>query len=105
MVNQIKIKILGIEYVIKQSFRALMLFEEITGKNSFAANDTVKDITTLLYCFLKGANRETFKYTYDELLDIIDDHPEVFQDFADYLRSLNPKEKGSNITPPKKKRK
>jgi hypothetical protein len=104
MKNDIKIKILGTEYIIKQTFRALMYFEEMTGKKSFSADDSVRDITTLFYCFLKACNREIFKYTYDEFIDVMDDNQNIFEEFSDYLINLNPKP-GSNITPPKKKRK
>ena len=104
MENHIKINILGTDYVIKQSFRALLLFEEMSGKNSFNANDTIKDLTTLFYCFLKGGNQATFTYTLDEFIDVLDDNPVIFEDFAEYLKNLNPEKKGSNKTPPKKKR-
>jgi len=104
MENQIKIKILDKEFVIKQSFRALALFEKATGRNSFEAKDTISDITLLLHCFLKASNLKTFEYTYDEFLDVLDDHPEIFQDFAEYLKGLNP-DRGTNLMESKKKRK
>lgn len=95
----ITITIAGIEYKIKQSFRALMMFEEMTGKSVNQVDDSVADILKLFYCILKGNNLNTFTYTFDEYLDIIDEQPEVLTQFTDYLE-----EKSKGVPEQQKKR-
>lgn len=81
----ITITISGTEYKIKQSYRALMMFEEMTKKTIGQINESVADILKLFYCILKANNQSTWTYTFDEYLDIIDEQPEVFQQFTEYL--------------------
>jgi len=84
--EKITIKINELEYIIKQSFRALMLFEEMTEKTVNEMTESVADILKLFYCILKGNNLTTFKYSFDEFLDTIDEQPEVFTQFTEYLQ-------------------
>lgn len=94
--ESIKIKIGENEFIIKQSFRSLMMFEEMTGRNVNQLNDSLNDLMTLLYCMLKAANRMNFTYTYDEFIDLIDENPEIPVLFNDYLLSNSkPEEKKS----------
>ncbi|MDP4207669.1 MAG: hypothetical protein Q8928_02530 [Bacteroidota bacterium] len=90
--NQLKIKILGNEFVVRQSFGGLILFEEMTGKTSTIITDSVSDASKLFYCFLKAGNRETFNYSYDEFINVLDE-TEVFEEFVEYLKSLAPANK------------
>ena len=83
-------------YSVKQTFRALMLFEEMTDtqyENDGKMNTQFK----MLYCILKAANRQIFKYTYDEFIDLLDDNQDSVQEFFNYINSL--------IKPDKKKAK
>lgn len=84
--EKIKITINEQEYIIKQSFRALMLFEEMTNKTVNQMNESVADILKLFYCILKGNNLEVWKFTFDEFLNLIDEQPEVFTQFTEYLQ-------------------
>lgn len=86
--NQITIKILGINYIIKQGFGSLMLFEEMTGKNVFELNESITDMTKLFYCYLKARNKDTFLFSFDEFVNILDDNQEIFTEFYGYLKSL-----------------
>jgi hypothetical protein len=95
--EQIKIKIDNKEFIIKQTFRSLMLFEEITKKPATQVNDSLTDIITLFYCVLKGANKTTFNYTQDEFIDLLDTHQDSINVFTDYLQSQAPEQ-----TPKKK---
>lgn len=79
------IKINEQEYIVKQSFRSLMEFEKITKKPAGEINVTINDMVTLLYCVLKSCNKETFKYTLDEFIDVLDDNGEAITDFSNYL--------------------
>lgn len=84
--NTIKIKIGDIEYTIKQSFRALMTFEKLTGKSVQELNETIEDVTTLFYAVLQANNRQTFKYTFDEFIDLLDEQADIFTVFTDFLQ-------------------
>ncbi len=58
--EKITIKIENKDLIIKQSFRALMLFEEMTSKTVNEMNESVADILKLFYCILKANNLDTF---------------------------------------------
>lgn len=84
--EKIIIKIEGVDYIIKQSFRSLMMFEEMTNKTVNEITESVADILKLFYCIIKANNINTFNYSFESFLDLIDEHPEVFQQFTDYLQ-------------------
>jgi hypothetical protein len=98
--DKITITIAETQLAIKQSFRALMLFEEMTNKSVNQMNETVADILTLFYCILKGNNQKLFNYSFDEFLDVIDEQPEVFTQFTEYLQE---QAKGQTATTAEKK--
>lgn len=102
---KIKIKIAGTDYKVAQSFRALMLFEEMTDKSVSSMNESVADILKLFYCILKGNNIEAFTYNFDEFINLMDEEPESFQMFTDYLQEQAKAQQGTNQQPAKKKRK
>jgi hypothetical protein len=72
---------------VKQSFRALMMFEEITKRSVYQMNESVNDIITLFYCILKANNKDAFTYTFDQFVDLIDEAPESIDAFNSYLAS------------------
>lgn len=82
------------EYIIKQTFRALLLYEEITNK-VYEEDNKLGTQFTMLYCMLKASNKETFKYTYDEFINLLDDNQDSVNKFFEYLQRLS--------TPNKKK--
>jgi hypothetical protein len=86
--NQIKIKIAGKEYILKQSFRGLMTFEEMTNK-PVEAVETMKDILTLFYCLLKACNKETFTYSLDSFIDELDDSGAGIETFTNFMKGAN----------------
>ena len=86
--ESVKIKIGETVYNIKQSFRALMIFEEITGKNISMANDSVSDILMMFYSLLKGNNKD-FEFSFENFVELIDDNPESVEAFTDYLNNLS----------------
>jgi hypothetical protein len=81
------IKFNGTELVLKQSFKSLMMFETMTGKYATQVNESISDLTKLLYCMLSANNKETFKYSYDEFIDLLDNNLNVMEDFSAYLVS------------------
>jgi hypothetical protein len=60
----------------------------MTGKNSFSAHASITDSLAILYCMLKSANLETFKMSFDELLDELDQDPEIMVASNNFMLSL-----------------
>lgn len=85
MENSINIKIGNETYILKQTFRAIMYFEELTKKSVSNADDNLSDLITMFYCLLKAANKDSFKYTLDEFIDALDDNQEQIEVFNNYL--------------------
>lgn len=85
--NKTTITINETNYKVKQSFRALMLFEEMTGKSVALMSEKIADVLKLFYCVLKANNSESFNYSFDEFLDLMDDYPEAITSFTEYLTS------------------
>jgi len=87
MNTELEITINGKKYKVKQSFRALLYFEEMTGKSHERIEENMTDVMTLFYCILKGANKE-FSFSFYDFVDVIDANPSVFEDFTNYLTGL-----------------
>ena len=85
MLDSIKIKIKDDELIIKKSYRALMLFEEMSGKAIDQMKVSVSDIMLLFYCILKACNKDKFNHTFDEFIDILDENPNYMEPFQKYL--------------------
>ena len=85
MLDGITIKINNVEYTVKKSYRSLLLFEETTGRGVDKIRENVSDLMTLFWCMLKSNNRETFKFSFDEFIDLLDEYPETIEVFNDYL--------------------
>lgn len=66
------VKINGIDYVFKRSYRGLMEFEKQAKKNVTEMTDSFNDIILLCYCLLLSCNRDTFKYSFDQFIDEVD---------------------------------
>jgi hypothetical protein len=93
MNKQIKIKIAGCEYTLKQSFRGLMLFEQTQNKTVELA-ETIEDVLMLFYCMLKSCNKETFAYTFEGFVDALDESGTGVEVFTDFMKNQAP---GSKI--------
>jgi hypothetical protein len=83
MLQSIDVVLNGVSYTAKQSYRALLLFEKEAGKVISDMDSSLNDRTILLFCSLKACNRDSFKMTYDEFLDAVED------DFANIIASYN----------------
>lgn len=77
------IKINGKDYKLKDSFRNMIQFEEITGKR-FPIELNLKDAITYFYSMLTAQN-DDFLMTQDELIDAMDDDPQLFVKFNSFL--------------------
>jgi hypothetical protein len=85
MLDKITISIAGADYTIKKSYRSLMLFESKSGRSIDQMKESVNDLLLLFWCILTANNRETFKYTFDEFVDVLDEHPESVDMFNNFL--------------------
>lgn len=70
-----KITIRDKEYEFRYSTRALLEFEEITGKRFDIINFSDECLT--MYCMFHSSNLDTWEFTYPEFLEIIDEQPEI----------------------------
>jgi len=86
--NQKTITLAGQKLIIKQSFRSLLEFEQMTGKNAFEVTASIADSLKIFYCILKAANQETFTLSFDEFLNALDNAPECMSEFNEYMFSL-----------------
>lgn len=85
--EQTTIKIKGQELILRQSFKALIKFEEISGKNAFQVNATLGDSITVFYCMLTAVN-PLFNISFDEFIALLDESPELLTSFNNFMLSL-----------------
>ncbi len=76
------------QYIVKQSHRALIAFERLTGRNAYETQPSVTDSMSMMWSMLTTCNRETFLFSFDEFLDLIDENPTALEDFNEYLIAL-----------------
>lgn len=75
----------GKEYQLKYSFRALMIYENITHK---AFNPkTITDMIVFFYSIILAANKGC-ELMFEEFMDWIDDNPESVNDFSTWLTQI-----------------
>lgn len=80
-------------YEVKYGFRALMIYENITGE-SFQPNG-LNSILTLLYCCVMAANKDA-TIDFNDFVDELDEQPQIISDFSKYIVGMLTK--NSNIT-------
>lgn len=78
-----KITINEIEYTLKYTLRALFIFEKITD-NQFSGKQLI-DYYILFYSTLIANNSDSFKYTFDEFIEICDNDNSLFTQFIEFL--------------------
>jgi len=82
-----KVNINGKEVELKYSFRALMVYENITDKAFNPKN--LSDIINFFYsCVLCQTMKESEPLGYEEFLDWLDDNPEEVNSFSEWLMSM-----------------
>lgn len=79
-----KIKIKDHEVELKQTMRSLIYFENITNKTFNPQNATTLDLTVLFLCTLLASDK-TLQLSYNELIDAIDDNPQIFVDYTTWF--------------------
>jgi hypothetical protein len=106
--ESIKIKIGEFEFQIKQSFRALMIFEKLTGKSVSQSNDSINDIMMMFYSIIKGCNKN-FDFDFEFFVDLVDENPKSIEVFTKYLNDIaqsqiEKEDEQTNTKPTKKKK-
>lgn len=79
-----KINIKDHEVELKQSMRALIYYENVMNKSFNPQNTTTMDLTVLFLCTLLASDK-TLHISYDELIDAIDDNPQIFVDYTTWF--------------------
>lgn len=82
-----KIQILDREVELKSSFRAYIIFENITGK-SFQAVQTLSDVLVFMYATIL-ASLKTTDISFDAFMDYIDSNPGVVTEFSEWLTGVH----------------
>jgi len=91
--DHIIIQINGINYKVKQTWKGLILWEQMAKKPVSLMEETITDMLMLLFCFLRANNMDTFQMSYENFIDAIDEDNKVILVFSDYVRELNTEEK------------
>ena len=82
-----KIQILDREVELKSSFRAYIIFENITGK-SFQSVQTLSDVLVFMYATIL-ASLKTTDISFDAFMDYIDSNPSVVTEFSEWLTGVH----------------
>ena len=85
--NIMKVQILGRDIELKATFRAYIIFENITGK-SFQQLSTLADVLTFFYATILGSAKTT-DISFDDFLDYIDANPNVVTEFSEWMAGSN----------------
>ncbi len=81
-------KIKNKEYKFKITLRAMMIFEQITGK-PFNINGVLDEY--IYFYSLLMANNNDFNYTFEEFIDILDESPNLIKDYKEALEDYGKK--------------
>ena len=69
---------------LKFSFRALMMYENITGK-TFSPSG-LADIITFFYCIVLVSSND-YTISYEQFLDWMDANPDAINKFAEWIKT------------------
>lgn len=82
-----KLQIKDKEIELKYSMRSMMLYENI--KNEAFNPKTLQDIVIFFYCVILASDKH-LQFTFDELIDMLDENPMLLEQFSDWLtQSIN----------------
>lgn len=77
-----KIKIKDKEVELKYTLRSMIMFENMTDKTF--KPEGLTDVITFMYCVIIASSKD-YSLKFDEFIDILDEHPEIVQEFSDWL--------------------
>ncbi|HLO60957.1 MAG TPA: hypothetical protein VK179_19555 [Bacteroidales bacterium] len=100
------------KFELRKTKKANMVFEVVSGKFFQEFTGSYTDMMMMFYAYMKGANRNTFNYSFDEFCDMLDEHELDIEVFTDALKELENKnvkgqsqESGQEQQKPAKKKK
>lgn len=79
-----KININEKEVELKYSFRALIIYEKITGKSFTGNNIGLTEILILLYSIIISSDK-TINLTFDDFMDYCDNNPAILNEFGTWM--------------------
>lgn len=80
--KQMNIEINNITVELKYTFRAFIIYEEITNDNFTPKG--MKEMITMFYSVVMASYKD-FTLTFDEFIEWLDLHPESLNEFAQWL--------------------
>ena len=80
-----EVTIKGNTYPLKYSFRALMIYENITQKNFNPQG--LSDVITFFYSVVVASSRDN-NLRFDDFIDWIDDNPSSLNEFSNWLNDV-----------------
>lgn len=72
------------EIELKQSLRALLMYENITNKSFNPQNFT--EILTYFYCIIVSSSKD-FSIKFDDFVDYIDENPVILEEMTNWLNT------------------
>lgn len=88
-----KIKINDTEIELKATMRAMIIYEKIADKPFNPVSIT--DLILYFYAIIL-ASYPSFEMTFDKFLTYLDDNPQLFKQFTDFINSENEKQNQLN---------
>lgn len=79
-----KITIKDHEVELKQTMRSLIYYENIMNKPFNPQEASTMNLTVLFLCTLLASDK-TLQLSYNELIDAIDDNPQMFVDYTTWF--------------------
>lgn len=70
MLKEAKIQIAGKDYLVKKTYRSMLLFEEQTKRPISEMQKSLGDLLLFFYCIVKSNN--TVNFDYNQFVDILD---------------------------------
>jgi hypothetical protein len=78
-----EVRIKNKSYTVRKTFRAVMIFEKLTGK-PFAVSTTTDMLLLFYSCYMASEEAEPLEF--ESFVAILDDDPSLLADFTEMLR-------------------
>lgn len=80
------INIQGNELIVTKGkgLAGMMEYEKMTGKSIADAN-TVTENLKVMYSYLKGFNKDTFKISFEKFIELLDEQPKLFDEITEIM--------------------
>ena len=72
----------GKDVELRQTMRAMLIYENIKG-SSFDGS-TLDNVLTFFYCCILACTKD-FTITFEDFMDVLDDEPQKFSEFTNWI--------------------